>query len=128
MQIKTGPEDRSGLGPILLLEDESLIALDFELFLQGEGHQVLGPFRTSRQALEALETLAPGAAILDAHLGGETSGPVARALRDRGIPFLYVTGGRLDFAGTGLPPAPVLHKPVNLREMLSALHGLVGVV
>ncbi|WP_185020700.1 response regulator [Histidinibacterium lentulum] len=116
--------DRACLGPILILEDESLIALDFETFLEGEGHAVLGPFRSPDQALEALESRTPGVAILDANLGGETSGEVARALEVRGVPYLYVTGGTVDFVGSSLPPGPVLQKPVNLSEMLSALHGL----
>ena len=43
-------------------------------------------------ALAAIEAGPPSAAILDVNLGGEQVYPVARALRERGIPFMFATG------------------------------------
>jgi CheY-like chemotaxis protein len=87
----TGP-DLAGKR-ILVVEDESLIAMLLEMALQDEGCIVVGP--ASRVA-EALELAGDGqhldGALLDVNLGGEAVFPVAEALASRAVPFLLLSG------------------------------------
>ncbi len=99
--------------PILIVEDEFLIALSLaEAVAELEG-DVLGPVPTVREALQVLDSRQIAGAILDAKLLDRDVTPVALRLADTGIPFVMHTA-------TGLPPevaerwpdVPVLHKPV----------------
>jgi CheY-like chemotaxis protein len=109
---------------ILVVEDERLIALDLQDILEGFGCKVIGPVPTANAALELLREDLPDAAILDVHLNGGTSEPVAEALRTRGRPFVVVTAYQRSHLSGALREAPLLTKPVDekkLRGELSAL-------
>jgi two-component system, response regulator PdtaR len=109
---------------ILIVEDEALIAMDIKDILTGWGCKVLGPVATSAAALQLIADNTPDAAILDVRLDGETSEPVADALRTHGRPFVLLSAyQRSDLSGA-LRDAPLLRKPVDeakLRQELSAL-------
>ena len=109
---------------ILVVEDERLIALDIQDILEGWGCTVLGPVATNAAALHLIGRDCPDAAVLDVHLNGETSEPVADALRVQGRPFLVLTAYRQNHLTGALVDAPLLSKPVDekkLRRELSAL-------
>lgn len=103
---------------VLVLEDEWLIAAEYASRLQAAGHEVVGPYRSVRQAVAAIEATPIDAALLDVNLGDETSLPVAMLLQQRDIRFAFLTGAQ----GMDLPPelvsAPILAKPVLARMML----------
>ncbi len=100
---------------ILIIEDEPLIAMILEDFLDSLGHDVVG---TVDNVVAALDRVADGGfdlAILDVHLrGGEASWPVADALADRSLPFVLATGGHVEPAPSRHGDAPVLAKPFTL--------------
>ena len=110
---------------ILIVEDEPLIAMMLEDFLDALGHRVAG---TADNVATGLALVAGGgvdAAILDLNLrGGETSAPIADALADGGIPFLFATGG----SGDGIPERhrarPTLGKPFTMDGVEQALGAL----
>lgn len=78
---------------ILVVEDEYMIAMDIQEELEGAGALVAGPVPTVGEALRLLgREPALDGAVLDVNLGGERSFPVAEALEDKGIPFLFATG------------------------------------
>src|SRR5271166_1565646 len=77
---------------VLVVEDEALVALQIEDALQEAGFDVLGPARSSAEALDLLKSSPCDAAVLDIGLGSETSEPVARALIARDIPFITLSG------------------------------------
>ena len=76
---------------ILVAEDEIYLAMMLQDLLEDRGYQVSKVASVS-DALACITAGAPSAAILDVNLGGEQVYPVARALRERGIPFMFATG------------------------------------
>jgi len=112
---------------VLLVEDEAIIALDMEQTLTAAGLRVLGPAASVNTALRLIARERPDAAILDLDLGGELVTPVARTLRDLGVPYVLATahnhlrGGESEFSGVenlGKPVASVRCVEV-LGEMLA---------
>ena len=111
---------------VMVVEDEMLIGMDLAMLIEEWGHIAVGPFKSVPQALSEIERARPDFGVLDVNLGhGETSAPVAQALSDLGVPFIFLTG----YDPTRLPDDPVvrdaphLRKPVSenaLREILDA--------
>ena len=77
---------------VLIVEDELLVALMIEDFLLEFGCTTIGPFGTLAKALDAARTEMLDLAVLDVNLNGEMVYPVADALAERRIPFLFVSG------------------------------------
>ena len=106
---------------ILVVEDEALIAMLVEDALLEAGAQVLGPAATVEEALALFEAEHPDAAVLDINLAGQASTPVADRLVEHKVPFVVATG----YGAAGLPErhrgVPVLAKPYDPRELISAL-------
>lgn len=97
---------------VLIVEDDPLIALDFEDRILGFG---VNTVRTAGNVAKALDVIAdrpPDFALLDVSLSREKSFAVAERLAALKIPFVFVTGYG---AEVGLPPAfaarPRLPKP-----------------
>lgn len=88
---------------VLLVEDEMMIAWDIEQTLTAAGMRVLGPAASVGSALRLIEDELPHAAILDLNLRGELVTPVARRLRQLGVPFVlasahnHLRGGDTEF-------------------------------
>ncbi len=104
-----------------------LLALDLETLLEDQGCEVLGSAGSVKHALAMLETCRPDAASLDMNLNGESSAPVAAALRKRGIPFVVVTG----YSGKhGEDPlfrdAPLVKKPYDSAAFIEILVRLLA--
>lgn len=107
---------------ILCLDDEPLVAMQLEDTLRDAGCDVVGPFYSADDALQAIATARVDGAVLDVNLGtGQTSARVADTLRERGIPFIYATG----YATAGLRPADRtvlrVEKPYQSSQVLRAL-------
>ena len=110
---------------VLIIEDESLIAMMLEDFLDVLGHDVAGAAETVSEAIARIEQGGVDLAILDVHLrGGEACWPAADALADRGIPFLLATGGHTDDPPARHADAPVLAKPFTLASVEIVLNAL----
>lgn len=77
---------------VLVIEDEMLVALLVEDMLAQAGCIVIGPFARVRDALAAVKTEVTDLALLDVNVAGEKVFPVAHALEERGVPFLFLTG------------------------------------
>ncbi len=78
---------------ILVLEDEALVGLDMADQLHSAGYAIAGPFTRIDEALSSISASPPDAAVLDINLGIDlTSEPVARALEQRSIPYVFLSG------------------------------------
>jgi CheY-like chemotaxis protein len=107
---------------ILLVEDETLVAMMMEDLLEEVGCEVAASFGALGPALAWLEgqDAAPDGALLDVNLGGEMVFPLALALRTRGVPFVFATGyGALP--DDRFADAVVLHKPVSSGALAGAI-------
>jgi CheY-like chemotaxis protein len=106
---------------VLLVEDEPLVGMMIEDMLEQLGHQVVAVAPRLQQALALAAELQFDLAMLDINLAGEESFPVADLLRQRDIPFFFVSG----YGSPGLDNrhgyARLLRKPFapqDLQRML----------
>jgi CheY-like chemotaxis protein len=111
---------------ILVVEDEYFIADDMAKALEKLGAEVVGPVPRRDKALALLSSDEKiDAAILDINLQGEEAFPVADALVERRIPFVFTTG----YAPSSVPPAygqiPRWEKPFNPDTLARALPRIV---
>ena len=78
---------------ILIVEDDPLVAIMIEGFLDALGYELAGCEGSLGGALARLASSDFDAVILDVHLAnGETSEAVGKALREADIPFVVATG------------------------------------
>lgn len=78
---------------ILIVEDEFLIADEMAEAFERQGARILGPAATVKDALTLIEEPDDlDAAVLDINLRGEMVFPVAEALGEKGIPYVFATG------------------------------------
>lgn len=77
---------------VLIVEDEAIIAVNLALVLEAAGHQVVGPARTSVEAMELARTCRPELALVDINLEGRPDGvDLARTLQRQGIPSVFLS-------------------------------------
>ena len=109
---------------ILIIEDEPLIAMMMEDFIDMAGHAVAG---TVDSVADALVRVAAGGfdiAIVDVQLRDGFCWPVADALTAQAIPFLLATGGHVEPPPAAYAAAPILAKPFTLDGITSAIAAL----
>ena len=103
---------------VILVEDESLVALMMEDLLSELGCDVVASFASLPPALDWLksQTRKPDGALLDVNLGGQMVFPLAVELAAQDVPFAFATGyGAL--ADERFSQAPLIHKPVDLGKL-----------
>jgi len=113
---------------VLVLDDEPLILLDLEFAVEDAGCVPLTALELS-EALAIAEGESIVAAILDVSLShGQTCAPVAKALAERGVPYVLHTGDldRMDEAvrnlGGVLVPKPTPAAVVVSRALEGIAH------
>lgn len=77
---------------VLVVEDQSLVAMEIEHILTDRGCKVVGPASTVEAALRWVKTRQIDGALLDVNLQGKDVLRVAEELEKRGTPFILVTG------------------------------------
>lgn len=113
---------------IFIVEDEPMIGLILEDFLDGLGYQVCSNVDQLAEACLRAREGGFDAAILDCHLGDEQVWPVADILQEKGIPFLFATGGSSDEVPDRFGPCPTLEKPFTMANVENALERLFQTV
>jgi len=124
-----GPEDESQVsrGPAdglhaLLVEDQTIIALDTESVLRDLGASSVVSFTTADAAVGWLASATADIGILDISLGSLTSFPVADALHQLTVPFVFTTG----YGDSGNIPdrfldVPIVRKPYTIEALADAV-------
>ena len=112
---------------VLVIEDESLVAMLLETILEDMGCVPIGPAATVDEGLELASDPAPiDAALLDVNVAGRQVFPIAEALKARGVPFVFSTG----YGEGGLPDEwrgqPTLQKPFTEAAVRDALIKAMG--
>jgi DNA-binding NtrC family response regulator len=92
---------------VLIVEDDPIIALDFEDTILGFGVKTVRTAASVAQALDMIADRAPQFALLDVGLVREKSFAVAERLDALKIPFGFVTG----YGAMRMFPAAFAHKP-----------------
>ncbi|HVM99308.1 MAG TPA: response regulator [Caulobacteraceae bacterium] len=102
---------------LLIAEDDGLLGMHLEDQLRDAGCEVVGFATSLKQAVDLARSSATDGAVLDINLGGEMVYEAAEALRDRGIPFVFLTG----YEGMTIPPSfrgrPVVQKPFRFDDL-----------
>jgi len=106
---------------VLIVEDESMVAMLLQDTLEDIGYTVIGLAPRLNEALKKAASLVFDIAILDVNLNGSSSFPVAEVLKARGLPFIFATG----YSGTSLPDflqrVPIVQKPFQPQELEKAI-------
>jgi len=110
---------------VLVVEDEYFVAVLIEEILESAGCVVMGPIPRLSEALDAVGHDDYDAAVLDVNLAGERINPVADALSERHVPFLFVTGYGANALPSDYAERPCVHKPLRMGELLSALSNIL---
>ena len=112
---------------VLIVEDEPLIAMMLEDFLDVLDKRAAGTADSVAEALVLVEKGGIDVAILDVNLrGGEKSTPVAEALAARDIPFVFATGGGDDGLAPQFRDRPRLQKPFTMDGVAKVLDAVTA--
>jgi CheY-like chemotaxis protein len=108
-------------GNVLIVEDDPIIALDFEDTILGFGVKAVRTAGNVIKALQMIADQAPDFALLDVGLVREKSFAIAERLDELKIPFVFVTGYGADVRlPAALADKPRLPKPYS-SDALKAL-------
>lgn len=113
---------------VLVVEDESLVAMLIETILEDMDCIPVGPAANIEEGLRLVaDTQDLDAALLDVNVAGQQIFPVADALKARGVPFVFSTG----YGEGGLPDEwrgqPTVQKPFTEAAIRDALMKAMGV-
>lgn len=112
-----------GASRVFLVEDEDLVAMLMEDILMSLGYELRPTAATLSEGLIAAEGNDFDIAILDVNLRGIQSFPIADLLKQRGIPFIFVSGYGLRGIETRFSDIPTLQKPFNVAALQKVLQG-----
>jgi len=117
------PDASQGLPyDVLIVEDDAIIALDFEDTILNFGVKQVRTAGSVARALALIADRAPDFAVLDVALAAGNSFAVAEKLQAMQIPFVFITGYGRDMQ---LPPqlagTPMLPKPCTSEALEMAL-------
>ncbi len=105
---------------VLVVEDESLLAMELCNGLAALGWIVLGPAANIQEAVRILEAVQlVDVAVLDINLGGELVYPLADRLRAQGVPMVFCTG--YERVEERYRDCALVRKPVNVALLASEL-------
>ncbi|RIV86104.1 GAF domain-containing protein [Aurantiacibacter xanthus] len=125
-EVKEAPLFAASSPTVLLLEDNMIIAMDGERYLADLGAERVVTASSVAQAMAMLDAEPVVCGLLDLNLGVETSLPVARRLREQGVPFAFATGyGDAGELAEEFPDAPVLTKPYDLDQLADILRQIL---
>jgi CheY-like chemotaxis protein len=118
--METAPPD--GLpADVLIVEDDPIIALDFEDRILGFGVKAVRCAGSVAHALMMIDQRVPDFALLDVGLAREKSFKVAERLDVLKIPFAFVTGYGGDRVDAVFADRPRLPKPCPSEALLGVL-------
>ena len=107
---------------MLIVEDEVIVAFNMECEIQDAGGEIVGPAHTLVEA-EQLLNEEIDVAILDINIGGQSVWPIAKALRERGIPYVLASAncGDPHAVDPAFTDVPCFDKPVSMPRLMAAL-------
>lgn len=112
---------------VLIVEDETIIAMSLEALVEDFGFEACGVAATGVEAVEMAKALRPDLILMDVNLLGGMDGiEAARLARDAiGVSIVFVTaygsGEILERIRSTHPNAPVVSKPVEPSALLRAI-------
>jgi DNA-binding response OmpR family regulator len=108
-------------GRILIVEDETMIAMMIEDFLKELGWNMVDWAGTIERAVAIARDTDIDVALLDVNLRGQDTFGVADILSERRVPFVFATGYGADGVAERFRGVPTLTKPFRRDELDRAL-------
>lgn len=109
---------------VLVVEDEALIAMDIESYLNDLGFVNISVAASLPSALNSVRAKRPDLAILDVNLGQTLVFPVAAELRRLGVPFFFSTGRHISELPAEWTSERIVPKPANKKAIAAAVEKL----
>jgi DNA-directed RNA polymerase specialized sigma24 family protein len=109
---------------VLIIEDETFIAMDLESLVESLGHRVLGVARTHSEAVALAKAKRPGLILADIQLADGSSGldAVNELLRSFELPVIFITAYPERFlTGERPEPAFLIAKPFQPATVSAVL-------
>jgi CheY-like chemotaxis protein len=106
---------------VLIVEDDPIIALDFEDTILGFGVKTVRTAGNVAMALDLIADRVPDFALLDVGLVREQSFEIAEKLAELKIPFAFATGYGPDRVPAAFADRPRLPKPCSSEALLKVL-------
>ena len=104
---------------VLIVEDEPLVAMDMQSMLSAAGCVVVGPAGTLEEAKRLLGAEDCDAALVDVNLKGKSIDPLLVELRQREIPFAFVTGYGAKVLSKTFEETVTISKPFSADQLLA---------
>ena len=125
MQIALNEMGRAIRGRVMIIEDETIIAMDLKGIVQAMGHEVTGIARTHSAAIQLAGDRQPDLILADIQLADGSSGidAVNELLTSLGdLPVIFITAfpERL-LTGDRPEPAFLISKPYSEEQVRSAV-------
>jgi DNA-binding response OmpR family regulator len=115
----------SPASPILVVEDEALIALSIESQLQDMGFETIIA-SSVEQAEQVLRSVSIRLAILDYKVSDKRTTQIAEGLRAKGTPFIVCSGSQFNDMASIFEDASVVSKPYSDDALRAAVLGAIG--
>ena len=106
---------------VLIVEDETLVAMLIEDILSELGHDVAGVAGRLDAGLALAARSDADFAVVDLNLDGERTYEIAEILERRGVPFMFVTGYGAGGVNEEWRDHVVLQKPFEIAEFAAAI-------
>ncbi len=107
---------------VLVVEDESLVAMQLEDMLDDLGCHVVGTAMRVSGAHRLIDSgIEIDVAILDVNIGGETVYPVAERMREAGVPIVFATGYGRGGVEERWHDCPILQKPYTIQQIEASI-------
>jgi len=116
--------ERQGPAPIMIIEDEKIIALDVASIVEEMGHKVVGIAETEKDAFALAQRTQPALILADIQLKGGDNGiaAVRRILKEHETPVIFVTAYPEQLlTGEAPEPAFVIAKPFAPETVKAAI-------
>ena len=123
--VATQQHDAASGLRVLVVEDFATLAIALCDDIRANGHRTIGPAPSVEAARQLMASQSVDAAVLDIDLGGQSSYPLARALRDRGTPFIFLSGYSAADLPADLRDCRVIEKPVDPGMLAAWLNSLI---
>lgn len=111
---------------ILIVEDEALIRMMLVEMVEELGHRVVAEAGSVDDGRSVAHIEGYDLAILDINLQGINVRPVAEAVRNRGLPFFFLSGYGSSGVPHGFEGAPVLLKPCTLDKLKQTIDAILA--
>jgi len=112
---------------ILIVEDESIVAMEIESYISTLGCKVLDIASSAEEAYQSIEKKPPELILMDIYLKGEIDGIVAAAQIKKRYPqieIIFLSANKDEFnidRAIEVNPVSYMSKPFNRQELLAAL-------